>query len=385
MLSACLPKMVKDEVAFKDLMNFLTSECLTVLREGVKNPHNGETYRCAVLQVVGDWMFLQKAGNLSRSYANVEKRPRGKKSIPKGICHLCRAGQLQVPFEDLRMTAIWRQTMFDPSDDPFVARPVLLQIPHYPAMEPDFFTYDLWHACHLGMLKTFAASVLAMISQKMTGSNVEQRFLQLTAKYLDFCDSIHSSPYVLSITKESLGWPDTNTYPNAQWSKGHVSTLMMKFIQHYFENHACDETVDPLFPKCQEATISINKFMDALYASDLWIESNLALQIARLGERFLVLYMELATAAFFASRKLFCYMPKSHVVDHVVERMITDSQSSPWVVNPLAHAVQVDEDFVGKCCRVARKVGVGQSIGRVLQRSLMASYKHFVDNGYLRA
>ena len=83
--------------------------------------------------------------------------------------------------------------------------------------------------------------------------------------------------------------------------------------------------------------------------------------------------------------KTFCFMPKAHVVDHIVEQMITDSQSSPWTLNPLAHAVQVDEDFVGKCCCVARCVGVGQSIARVLQRPLMASNKHFVENRYLRA
>ena len=42
----------------------------------------------AVLSCTGDWAWLAKAGNLNRSYSNVEKRPRAANSVPKGICHL---------------------------------------------------------------------------------------------------------------------------------------------------------------------------------------------------------------------------------------------------------------------------------------------------------
>lgn len=65
-----------------------------------------------LVQVVGDWMFLQKAGSLDRSYANVEKRPRTENSnLPRGICHCCKAGQLRVAFEEVRLTAAWKNTL----------------------------------------------------------------------------------------------------------------------------------------------------------------------------------------------------------------------------------------------------------------------------------
>ena len=73
MLSAVLPKMVRDSIAFQDIIKFATDDSLKILKDGVRGP-GGNIYRMAVVQVVGDWMFLQKAANLERSYANVERK-----------------------------------------------------------------------------------------------------------------------------------------------------------------------------------------------------------------------------------------------------------------------------------------------------------------------
>lgn len=384
MITCVLPKMLKDEVAFQDLQKFMAGDSLEMLLTGVKSPHDGETYRMAVLQVVGDWAFLLKIGHLSRSFANVEKRPRAQDAQPKGICHMCRAGQVNIPFEDLRMTARWVETLHDPSDSVFLDRPPFLQLPQDIGKESSYFTYDLFHAFHLGTGKVFCASVLVMISMQMTAGTVDQRFVELTRLYLDFCDRVHSSPYILSLTKEGLGWPDTKTYPNAQWSKGHITTLVLKFIQYYFERNPCDEAVDPLFPKCKQATECINKFLTGLYERDVWITASDALLLGRLGEQFFQLYMDLASQAFRSRRALFLYMPKAHITAHIVHSMLADAGRCPFVLNPLAHAAQVDEDFIGKCSRTARRIGVGQLISRALQRGLAASYKHYVQQGFLR-
>ena len=95
------------------------------------------------------------------------ERPRNENSRPRGICHCCKAGQLEIPFEDTRPTAAWRRTLFAEDDQVFSSRPTLLDRPHEPHKAPDFFTYDLWHAFHLGLGKTFTASVLAMMSEQI--------------------------------------------------------------------------------------------------------------------------------------------------------------------------------------------------------------------------
>ena len=381
MLTAVLPKMLKDEAAFQEILKFITADALGVLKDGVISS-TGVKYHAAVLQVSGDWVFLAKCGSLSRSFSNVEKRPRAQGSKPKGICHCCKAGQLQYPFEDLRKVPKWRATLFDPEDTPFLSRPLLLNLPHDPARAPGFFCFDLWHAFHLGVGKTLTASILAMISVQLDGSNIEERFACLTRQYLDFCQESHESPFITSISKETLGWPDTKTHPNAQWSKGHITVLMMDFIADWFE---CNGVAgDPLFPLAKEAVGSINTFMQRLYSSDLWIEAADGREIAQIGFDFLLKYMTLAKEAFESDRSLFIFMPKIHVVHHVIDTLWEQSCAAPYALNPLAHAVQVSEDYVGRISRVSRRVSPLQAITRTLQRSLQASRWHYVQQGYLR-
>ncbi|CAK9003810.1 Uncharacterized protein SCF082_LOCUS7912 [Durusdinium trenchii] len=381
MLTAVLPRMVRDTVAFDDLLTFVKADALQALKDGVV-ASSGEKYHAVVLQVLGDWMFLAKAGSLARSFANVEKRPRAAASQPKGICHLCQAGQLRVPFEDLRPEPGWANTLFLAGDVPFNSRPVLLDLPHEIGKSPGFFAYDVWHAFHLGVGKTFTAAVLAMISLQMQGSNVDQRFAELTKCYLDYCESSHSSPFLTIITNQTLGWGDLQTYPNGQWSKGHITVLMMEFIVDWFLKNGT--AGDPLFPLAEQAARHVNGFMKSLYSSDLWIESSRAMQIAQMGFAFLVSYMQLAKQAFQAGRSLFIFMPKVHVVHHVVHSMQQDACAAPMVLNPLSHGVQVDEDYVGRISRISRRVSPQQAITRTLQRALKASRWHYVQEGYLR-
>ena len=381
MLTGVLPKMTRDEIAFQTLMNFISEDAVKALVEGVASD-DGSTYRMAVIQCSGDWMWLAKCGNLTRSYANVEKRPRTAASKPKGICHLCKAGQLDIPFEDLRPTAKWKETVSDSSDHRFSSIPALLSLPHEIGKAENFFAFDVWHCFHLGVAKTFTASVLACISQQMPGGNIDQRFSELTNAYLDFCKVSHNSPYITVITNLTLGWPDSKTFPNAQWSKGHVSTLMMQFIFDWFAENGVEG--DNLFPLCKQTVEKGNAFISQLYLEDLWISAADGQRISELGYGFLKGYMQLAAESYKTGRALFMYMPKIHAVHHVVDALRTESLTRPWCLNPLAHAVQIDEDFVGKVCKVSRQVHPLQAITRTLQRTLKAAKSQYVEHGYLR-
>ena len=53
-------------------------------------------------------------------------------------------------------------------------------------------------------------------------------------------------------------------------------------------------------------------------------------------------------------------------------------------INPLAFAVEISEDYVGKKSRLARRVALGQAILRVVQRTLKAEYKLWCEAGFLK-
>ena len=269
------------------------------------------------------------------------------------------------------------------TESPYSSPPELIRLPHLPGRSPDLFAFDLWHAFHLGTGKVFAASVLAFISDEMAGGRIEERFEELTSQYLQFCEANRQSPFLGQITKETLGWPDRKTFPNGQWSKGHITTSLCAFVEYWLD-HA-NLVNKPLLRKCHEASQLINTCIRELYSNDLWIRSNEALRIASLGLRFLECFMELAATCFQQNISSFIYMPKIHIIHHIFDTMTTQAvdPNTPWVLNPLAHAVQQDEDYVGKVSRVSRRVSAPQVVRRVLERSLQASYKHWCQCGYI--
>lgn len=379
-VTATLPKMFKDETAFQEILTFIKNDALDLLYNGVSDS-DGNTYRIAILQCCGDWQFLVKAGSLARSFSSVEKRPRGQHACPRGICHYCAAGQLHVPFEDFSTNAAWVRTQFARDDQPFVTRPTLLDLPHEEGYAARFFTFDLWHCWHLGLGKAFLGSVLALMSERMPGGNIDLRFSNLSDKFLSWAEEAKITPYIGGLSKETIQWPDKKSYPNGHWNKGHTTTTLMKFVVWYLQRE--DLRDDPLLSKSLEAAVVMDEALHTLYSSDLWLDKNLAQEVGQKGLRHLALYQQMAATCFHAKTALYVLMPKSHVCNHLFLEL-AECQTE-YILNPLAHSVQVDEDMVGRCSRVSRRVSPLQVVKRVLERCLRATFAHYVKCGYLNA
>ena len=244
-----------------------------------------------------------------------------------------------------------------------------------------FFCYDLWHSWHLGMAKTFLGSTLALISDTMPGGNIDERFSNLTSIFLEWADERKIATYISTISKESIQWMDRKSFPNGTWSKGHVSTTLVKFVRWHLERENLNDNL--LLQKCLEAATAIDEAMHALYVNDVWLEKQVAVEIGKMGLQHMKLYMEMATLCFQQRMPQFIFMPKSHICNHIFWELATCA--TPYIISPLAHAVQVDEDMVGRCSRLSRRVSPRQVVLRVLQRGLRASYAHFVKCGYINS
>ena len=195
------------------------------------------------------------------------------------------------------------------------------------------------------------------------------------------------SAFLTVLTQATLGWPDRSTYPNGQWSKGHITTTLSKFFSHWCsKTNLASMPQSELLVLCVEANEHISCCMKQLYEHDVWIPVNTSRAIALEGLKFLDCHHRLALKAHRQSLAYFIYMPKIHIMDHIFQQMYEDSflPQVTWVMNPLVCAVQVDEDYVGRTSRLARRAGPLQVVTRVLQRSLQASYKHWHDAKYIR-
>ena len=126
--------------------------------------------------------------------------------------------------------------------------------------------------------------------------------------------------------------------------------------------------------------------MRTLYASDVFLTADVAKEVASSALFFLSQYQKLATDSFNNGQALFAFMPKGHALAEVFwDIQVAASQpGARWGLSPLTVAVQVDEDYIGRTSRLSRRTSPQQVIRRTLERSLQASHKHWILNGYIR-
>ena len=194
-------------------------------------------------------------------------------------------------------------------------RPIFLDIPHEPSRPAAWFTFDLWHCLHLGMGKVLCASAFALMSDRMSASNVVDRFSELSDLYMQWCDETRTPPFITSINKELIGWPDRSTFPNGYWSKGHITVTFMKFILFWLNNN--DVSDCRMLTICRQAMSLLCEALEELYWESLWLDQDTARRIGEKGMKFMELYGKLVRIAYRNGQALWALMPKSHVVHHI--------------------------------------------------------------------
>ena len=128
-----------------------------------------------------------------------------------------------------------------------------------------------------------------------------------------------------------------------------------------------------------------NKCMSKLYSTDdFWLPASMAAEIGTLGVEFLRLYHELARMCHDQGRCLFILMPKAHILQHTfLVDLLQGSRNKRHIIHPLAWGTQMDEDFIGKSSRAARRTHASTVVKRVLMRYLLSAKQEFVRAGYL--
>ena len=220
------------------LMEEVAAEAAFMADDGVV-ASNGLRFWGVVLGIVGDWPFLHKSGGFCRSFNNIQKR-KTQKNLPVGICHLCQGGQRPYPFEQLETRRpLWRSTMF--AEDPFVLpNPLAMSLLHEPGKEASLWCFDWFHTMHLGVLRNFIGSVLALLSDEEPQSNVDLRFAALSARYRRWCHSNSRRAHITKLTKESIGWEKQRLFHQRygtrvlcqQWSWTFWKLVLLRILLH---------------------------------------------------------------------------------------------------------------------------------------------------------
>lgn len=125
----------------------------------------------------------------------------------------------------------------------------------------------------------------------------------------------------------------------------------------------------------------INVVWSKLFAAPLWIPKDQAVSIANKAFTFLNLYMQMASEAAQEGRLLFLLNAKAHMMSHIFRSMLWQADLSELALNPLTFGVQMEEDVVGKCSRLLRRVSPQAAVQQTLRRWLIAAATAWSNEG----
>ena len=228
-----LPKKAyeNDPAVFQKFVKIVANDLNKVARHGIACPNGQSKYFIGVLHIKGDWPFLAKAGELTRSFANQPKHASSGKDCT-GICHLCLAGRPNIPFEDLSMDGEWQYTVG--IEQPWRRSPAILQIPHDTSYPEGFLSPDPFHTWHLGEGRNFVANCVKLMLQEAPPGNVELKLDWLFLDYQRFCKSRGRQCFAVRFNANlfRIG----NDFPTGSWTKGNFTTSLMKWVAHFMSS-----------------------------------------------------------------------------------------------------------------------------------------------------
>eukprot|EP00438_Fugacium_kawagutii_P032048 Skav228641 [mRNA] locus=scaffold5539:12985:14550:- [translate_table: standard] len=359
--------------AFFKMLEIQAQEFADLFWDGIVI-NNTRFFVCCV-GIKGDAPFLTKSGMFLRSFTRRPTRHTSR-AAASGICHLCVAGKedhaFPVPFEDYgTLSPAWLQTIG--VETPFDTPSPLLKIPFESGGSTEqLWKFDLFHNWHSGMGKYFASSAICTCLD-LVDATIDEAFSFITQDFLSFCRREKEYPYHKKLSKTLFGVEKSfQDCPDASWSKGDFTRLILKWFGDYCQRHVVGKTVDPLYIKCAEAVFSINQCLGGLYREGVFIKAENAKQLSNQGLTFLRLYGDLARMTFDRNMKRFPLVPKGHYLHHQFLDLLHQSQRCQWCLNILMFGVQMQEDFIGKPSRLSRRVSAQTTSLRVIQRTFLA-------------
>jgi hypothetical protein len=349
------------------LLEHLTENLLELQRGFV---YNNDKWHLVCIGVKGDFPFQIKTGGLNRHWLRAARKKNA--SSGAGVCWLCMGGNdAGGPWEDFNVNARWSTVQ---PQEPWASRPTLLRLFHNVSEPEAFFRPDIWHCYHGGAGKLFVASALAEALALFDGS-MDNRVEQMAEALRTWAKKPGNQlPHSGQFCKERIQLTSYQVLPDASWSKFNDTYVYHRFLEWLLMENLEQVSDNETLKTILDATRCINRSFKILYQSGLFLTSAEALEAGQLGRTFLRLYVHLAYSFYEKKQLRFPLVVKHHLLDHIYRRLIAGSKTE-YSLNCLLDSVQMDEDFIGHCARLSRRVSPVTTALRVLQRYCVRAKK----------
>lgn len=112
----------------------------------------------------------------------------------------------------------------------------------------------------------------------------------------------------------------------------------------------------------------MNFFFSTLFKEPVWVPRCKAEPLVRAANHFLTAYQFLAHQSLEANRPAFSLLPKTHMIQELIEEMEFEYKRSGFCWNIVSTACFQEEDMVGRICFLTRCVSPRNQALRALHR-----------------
>ena len=163
---------------------------------------------------------------------------------PNPMCPWCLANDTDLPFTDVSSSAAWRATVN--AEVPWTIPHAMTTVPG--ADTATFLAKDIFHECHLGLLRVFVASTICFLAKHghfipcgapagfaLKGRSIPSRLKEAYKLFRDFCSLVlHETPHVKQFTKENLNFLTSKHMPDCSF-KGSDTRLVLQWLVNYLD------------------------------------------------------------------------------------------------------------------------------------------------------
>ena len=290
---------------------------------------------------------------------------------PNECCFWCEASDHSddMAFANLRPSAGWRNTIGE--SRPWTTTGGLADLPG--AGHELFLGKDVFHIIHLGIARTFYASLLCYLVQEryFAGKSVDVRLLEAYSDFKAFCRLLSLTPNVKTFSRDNTGWPSTSYFPETSW-KGSDTRLMTLWLLAFLDRPFLRTDV---LSAAHDALVAIDTALRAMYTSHrVFLATADAVRVSELIKTFCFSYLRCAQLCFDRGQLFFNLTPKLHYCFHLaldIDKQVASHSGSSCVLNPAIYGTQVAETYIGTISQMSRTVHPASVARRAAQKFLI--------------
>ena len=347
--------------AMQQLLQLIARDLKRLFFEGVTI--QGKTFNAAIIGAKGDLKWFAKIA-LQRSWEH-QGRVR---NLP--CCHECLGGSAGVPWDDMvsdRPT--WAGTRW--TQRPWTDQPCMSAVPFCISSPERQYRRDIFHLTKVGIFRDVVGSIVCFLTMKryfgLAGS-FDERLSNAHSAFSLYCKTVKRNPALRTFSRRLFTYPRFDAYPWAN-TKGSDTMLLLDWLRVQLTgciNDPQDPSHVPTLQIMKAVCEAARKVFVILNGHTLWMTRGCTTNLFEHLHGFIRGYVALAGQLLNTEFNGFAIKPKLHLARHgSLELDELLSSGDEVALNMNCYNCEMDEDLIGRVCRLSRRLDsrcIGQRV-----------------------